>query len=93
MKSTEESNTSNHSMDGSYNVIRIPIEQHFAGDYRIEYDSKYISLYGKDKNYKCMFGDSYEEMVLIPVVIEIRKAAPKIIETTDTEIVVSLGCR
>ena len=39
-----------------------------------------------------MFGDGYEEMVLIPIVEEIRNAEPEIIEITDTEIVVSLGC-
>jgi hypothetical protein len=73
-------------------VIRIPILPNYSGGYRLEYDNKYITLYGKDKNYKCMFGDDYEEMVLIPIVIEIRNAEPEIIETTDMEIVVSLGC-
>lgn len=73
-------------------VIRIPILSNYGGGYRLEYDGKYITLYGKDKYYKCMFGDGYEEMVLIPVVEEIRNAEPEIIETTDTEIVVSLGC-
>ena len=73
-------------------VIRIPILSSYDGGYRLEYDGKYITLYGKDKNYKCMFGDDYEEMVLIPIVEEIRNAEPEIIETTDSEIVVSLGC-
>ena len=73
-------------------VIRIPILSNYGGGYRLEYDGKYITLYGKDKGYKCMFGDDYEEMVLIPVVEEIRNAEPEIIETTDMEIVVSLGC-
>lgn len=75
-----------------HGVIRIPILSNYAGGYRLEYDGRYITLYGKDKNYKCMFGNHYEEMVLIPVVKEIRNAEPEIIETTDTEIVVSLGC-
>ena len=73
-------------------VIRIPVLSNYGGRYRLEYDGKYITLYGKDKNYKCMFGDDYEEMVLIPIVEEIRNAKPEIIEITDTEIVVSLGC-
>lgn len=73
-------------------VIRIPILSNYGGGYRLEYDGKYITLYGKDKNYKCMFGNDYEEMVLIPIVEEIRNVEPKIIETTDTEIVVFLGC-
>ena len=72
-------------------VIRIPILSNYGGGYRLEYDGKYITLYGKDKDYKCMFGD-YEEMVLIPIVEEIRNAEPEIIQTTDTEIVISLGC-
>ena len=73
-------------------VICIPILSNYGGGYRLEYDGKYITLYGKDKDYKCMFGDDYEEMVLIPIVEEIRNAEPEIIQTTDTEIVVSLGC-
>lgn len=79
------------------NVRRIPIQSHFAGDYRIEYDGKYITLYGKDNryDYEGMFGapkGTYDEMVLIPVVEEVRNANPEIIEVTETEIVVSLGC-
>ncbi len=60
-------------------IIKIPIKKHFYGDYRIEYDGKYVTLFGKDTNYKSMFGDCYEEMVLIPVVAEIRNATPEII--------------
>ena len=73
-------------------VTGIPILSNYGGRYRLEYDGKYITLYGKDKNHKCMFGADYEEMVLIPIVEEIRNAEPEIIETTNTEIVVSLGC-
>jgi hypothetical protein len=76
--------------------IRIPIEPHFAGDYRIEYDGKYITLYGLDNRYDMegVFGSSketYDEHVLIPVVEEIRNAKPEIIEVTETEIIISLG--
>ena len=75
----------------------IPILDFYAGDYRLEYDGKYVTLFGKDKNYKGFkFNDEdddwFEEMVLIPVVEEIRNASPKIIEVTDTDIVVDLGC-
>ncbi len=78
-------------------VIRIPIEPHFAGDYRLEYDSKYITLFGKDNRYEGFrFLDDqsiwYEEMVLIGCVLEVRKATPIIKEVTDTEIIVDLGC-
>ena len=72
-------------------VIRIPILSNYGGGYRLEYDGKYITLYGKDKDYKCIFGDDYEEMVLIPIVEEIRNAEPEITEITDTEIVVLLN--
>lgn len=78
-------------------VIRIPILDYYAGDYRLEYDSKYITLFGRDKThvgfkYDQEEPDWYEEMILVSVVAEIRNASPQIIEVTDTEIVVSLGC-
>ena len=78
-------------------AVIIPIEPHFAGDYRLEYDSKYITLFGKDRNYKGFrFSDDepiwYEEMVLISCVLEVRNANPTIKKVTDTQIVVDLGC-
>jgi hypothetical protein len=76
-------------------IRRIKIEPYFAGEYRLEYDGKYVSLFGKNKDYDLsgLFGapeGTYDEGVLVPVVAEIRNANPKIIEVTDTEIVVSL---
>ncbi len=78
-------------------VIHIPIEPHFAGDYRLEYDSKYITLFGKDNRYEGFrFSDEqpiwYEEMVLISCVLEVRKATPTIKKVTDKYITVDLGC-
>ena len=78
-------------------VIRIPILDFYAGGYRLEYDGKYITLFGRDKTYKGFkFNeddeDWFEEMVLIPVIKEIREARPEIVEVTDTEIFVDLGC-
>ena len=78
-------------------VIHIPIEPHFAGDYRLEYDSKYITLFGKDNRFEGFkFLDDqevwYEEMVLIGCVLEVRKATPIIKEVTDKYITVDLGC-
>ena len=75
--------------------IIINIEPHFAGDYRIEYDGKYITLLGKDNRYDMcgLLGApevSYEEMVLVPVVKEIRNATPKIKKVTDTEIIITI---
>src|SRR5574343_30299 len=78
-------------------VIRIPIQFNFAGGYRLEYDGKYITLIGRDRAHPGFkFAeeqeDWFEESVLIPVVIEIRKANPQIIEVTANEIIVKLGC-
>ena len=80
-----------------YNVIRIPIEPHFAGGYRLEYDGKYVTLFGRDKNYAGFkFNESdedwYEEMVLISCVLERRNIRPEIILVTDKCIYVELGC-
>lgn len=77
-------------------VIRIPILDFYAGGYRLEYDGKYITLFGRDKNYKAIkFDESdedcFEEMILIPVVEEVRNASPEITEITESEIVVNLG--
>lgn len=76
-------------------LVRVPVESHFAGDYRLEYDGKYITLFGKDRGYTA-FGygatdESFEEMVLVPVVIEVRRASPMIIRVTDVEIVIKLN--
>lgn len=78
-------------------VIRIPILPHYAGDYRLEYDGKYITLFGKDKQYAGMklsedWDDWYEEMVLIPVVVERRNICPEIISVDDKWISVGMGC-
>lgn len=75
--------------------IVIPIEPHFAGAYRLEYDGKYITLLGRDKNHKGFkFNDTdedwCEEMVLIPVVEEIRNVSVEIHEITETEIIISV---
>jgi len=80
------------------NIRRIKIESHFAGDYRLEYDGKYVTLFGKNKDYDLsgLFGapeGTYDEGVLVPVVEEIRNAEPQIIKVTDTEIVVDLMSR
>jgi hypothetical protein len=78
-------------------VIRIPIEPHFAGGYRLEYDGKYVTLFGKDRNYpgfKLLSEeeDWYEEMILIPVVVERRNICPKIISVDDKWISVGINC-
>lgn len=94
----QNSSENNHTTDSSKpHVIRIPVEPHFAGGYRLEYDGKYITLFGLDKRYAGMKlseeqEDWYEEMVLIPVVAEIRDASPSIIYADDKRIIVETGC-
>lgn len=78
------------------NQIKIEVKPHFAGGYRLEYDGKYITLLGKDRKYEVNAyyqsdPPKYEEMVLIPVVIEIRDADPKIISADDFYITIDLG--
>jgi hypothetical protein len=65
-------------------IINVEIEPNWNGHYRLTYDGKYISLYGQDREYKGFkFDESdpdwYEEMVLVPVVAEVRHANPKIV--------------
>lgn len=80
-------------------TIEVEIEPHFAGDYRLEYCGKYISLYGRDRNFKQFqfhpvsnpVDEMFEEMILIPVVIEVRNANPQIIEITSDKIIIDLG--
>lgn len=76
-------------------TIQVPIESHFAGDYRLEYDGKYITLFGRDKNYpqwqwstesKTEDQSPYEEMVLISCVEEVRHASP-VITAVDNEFI------
>jgi hypothetical protein len=78
-------------------TLRIPIKSHYAGDYRLEYDGKYITLFGRDKNYPGwdLSGNNeiwYEEMVLIGCALEVRNAVPTIKEVTESEIIIDLGC-
>ena len=86
------------SPDTKNEIIKVPILPHYAGDYRLEYDGKYITLFGGDKNYKGFnFNETdedwYEEMVLIPIVKEVRNVNPKIIGVTNTEIIIELITR
>lgn len=78
-------------------LIEIPIEENYSGGYRLEYDGKYITLLGKDKNYKGFkFNaddvDWFEEVVLIPIVIEVRNVYPSIKEVTNNKIIINLDC-
>ena len=78
------------------NLISIPIKENWAGDYRLEYDGKYITLFGKDKNFPIRdfynTGEDlgYEEMVLLPIVVEVRKANPRIAYVSNSNITIEL---
>ena len=83
-------------MTAKENIIKIPIEPNFAGNYRLEYDGKYITLFGGDKKYRGYNLDGsddiwYEEMVLISCVKEIRNANPIITDITESEIIITLN--
>lgn len=69
----------------------------WAPPFRLEYDGKYITLFGRDKNHPVThYGGwapvepEFEEIVLVPVVKEIRKATPEIIEVGDFSIKIKL---
>ena len=69
-----------------------------GGEYRLEYDGKYISLFGLDTRYEGFrFSDEepiwYEEQVLIPIVEEIRNARPEITETTESYILITFNTK
>lgn len=77
--------------------VKIPREPNWFGGFRLEYDGKYITLYGKDKNYPVQnyffleqLEVEYEEMVLVPVVEEVRNASPSIYWVDDKEITINL---
>lgn len=78
-------------------VIKLKIKDNWNGKYRLEYDSKYITLFGEDKNYECWNwgGDpkrkSYEEMVLVSCVVEGRNLNPSIIKVTKKYILIDVG--
>lgn len=76
--------------------LRVKIKPNWLPPFRIEYDGKYVTLFGRDKNFpETMFhnpGDpiEYHTMVLVPVLIEIRNVNPKIIGETKEELLISL---
>lgn len=79
------------------NIVKIKREDNWVGVFRIEYDSKYVTLYGRNANYPIsdFQGNEtgqFEETVLIyePELIEVRNANPEIIEVNDKEIVIDL---
>lgn len=74
--------------------IIVNIEPHFAGNYSLIYDGKYLSLKGRDSRYLVdYFGEgnsSYEEMILVPVIVEIKNVIPRITKVTKEKIEIKL---
>ena len=80
------------------NIIRLKRKPNWVGNFRIEYDSKYITLFGEIRDYPIKsfsgeFTGYYDETVLVydEELIDVRDASPEIIEITDKEIVISLN--
>lgn len=68
-------------------TIIVKIEPDWAGAYKLEYDGKYVTLLGRDRNY------GEDIMVLESVVIEVRNATPFIVGENETEILIDLGIK
>lgn len=82
-------------MEDQNRRVRVPILENYCAPYKLEYDGKYVTLLGGDKNYRRQtYGstesDQFEEMVLVPVVAEIRNAEPVISEITGEYIYIDL---
>ena len=77
--------------------LTIKIKPNWAGGYRLEYDGKYITLFGKDRNFPYWFKpdpdapDEYEEMVLVPLVCEVRNVSPFIKKTDKKYIYIDIN--
>lgn len=77
-------------------VVRVKIEPNWNGNYRLEYDGKYVTLFGEDKDYVGFkfnkdTPDWYEEMVLHPTVCEGRNLTPEILEEKDGYLYIKIG--
>jgi len=75
--------------------VLVPIKPYFKGGYRLEYDGKYITLFGKDGRHEGFrYSEEepvwYEEMVLVALVCEVRMATPAIKEVTESGIIIDL---
>jgi len=84
------------SEDYTIETIKVQVEHNWLPPYRLEYDGKYVTLFGKDKDYLVPdYGGlgqvEYEEMVLRPCIIEIRRATPEILYTADGFLYINLN--
>lgn len=77
-------------------IVRVKTQPNWNGNYRLEYDGKYITLFGEDKDYPGFKWDKnsddwYEEMVLVSCICEGRELKPKIIEEKDSYLYIQVG--
>lgn len=77
--------------------LRVVKQANWLPPYRLEYDGKYVTLFGKDKNHPTQnyygatdFEADYEEMCLMPVVIEVRNAQPVLVGYDNDCVVINL---
>ncbi len=75
------------------NEIKVKVLDIYAGGYRLEYDGKYITLYGKDKRCPDLWSQErdFETTVLVPVVMEIKNSCPFIDRVENGFIYINLG--
>ena len=79
----------------SWHTEVVKIKPNWLPPFRLTYDGKYVSLYGRDKNYPVLgYGSTekkeYEEILLVPIVIEVRKCRAEITKISNTEIEIEL---
>lgn len=77
-------------------ILRISREPNWIGGFRIEYDGKYIALFGKDREYPGWgYGDQnevwYEEMCFGGAFAEGRNLSPEIVKETDEFVYINIG--
>lgn len=79
-------------------IIEVDVEPNWLPPYRLEYDGKYVTLFGGDTSYGPMlvYGGAdgeefYDEMVLVGCVLERRRIWPTIERYDDKKIYIKLS--
>ena len=77
-------------------IIKINREPNWLPPFRVEYDGKYVTLFGEDKDYQVPYygkephEPQYEEMVLVPVAYEDRHIGATVKEYTDEHVIIEI---
>lgn len=76
-------------------IIKHEIKSHYKGSYRIEYDGKYVELYGLNSNHELMcYGsleDTYYDETRLAFITECRRCNPEIIKIDSNYIYIRLN--